>query len=380
MSVSRSSAQASHGERRPVGQGRGGVQRTALIVAGGTGGHIMPGLAVADELVSRGWRVKWMGHPEKMEGRLVPAHGIELVPLRFAGVRGKGLATLVKLPWMLLDAFWQAFGQLGKVKPDVMLGMGGYVAFPAGVMGVLRGVPLVLHEQNAVAGLANRALSWIATRRLSGFPGVLRKAAVVGNPVRHDLANMTPPASRYAQRSGPLRVVVVGGSLGAQALNQTVPQALALMPAESRPQVIHQAGEQHIQALRQAYAQAGVQAQCLPFIDDMAGALSQADLLICRAGAMTVAEVAAVGVAALFVPFPHAVDDHQSANARHLSEDQAAWLQPQSALTPQWLAGWLQALDRGTLRRTAERAHTHALPRAAADIADVCETAARYPA
>ncbi len=364
----------------PQASRKAGVQRTALIVAGGTGGHIMPGLAVADELVSRGWRVKWMGHPEKMEGRLVPAHGIELVPLRFAGVRGKGPLTLVKLPFLLLRAFAQAWEQLAKVKPEVMLGMGGYVAFPAGVIGVLRGVPLVLHEQNAVAGLTNKALSWIATRTLSGFPGVLRNADVPGNPVRNDLAGMVPPAQRYAPRSGPLRVLVIGGSLGAQALNQTVPQALALIDAAQRPLVTHQAGEQHIQALQQAYAQAGVQADCLPFIDDMAQALSQADLLICRAGAMTVAEVAAVGVAALFVPFPHAVDDHQSANARHLSDDQAAWLQQQSDLTPQWLAQWLGERNRAELLATAERAHTHALPNAAADIADVCVAAARYPA
>ncbi|SOE47618.1 UDP-N-acetylglucosamine--N-acetylmuramyl-(pentapeptide) pyrophosphoryl-undecaprenol N-acetylglucosamine transferase [plant metagenome] len=355
------------------------AQRTALIVAGGTGGHIMPGLAVADVLVSRGWRVKWMGHPEKMEGRLVPAHGIEMAPLRFSGVRGKGPITLLKLPFLLLGAFGQAWKQLAGVRPDVILGMGGYVAFPAGVMGVLRGVPLVLHEQNAVAGMTNRGLAMIASRRLSGFPGVLRGADVVGNPVRNDLADMPLPATRYAGREGPLRLLVVGGSLGAQALNTTVPQALAKLPAGARPVVVHQAGEQHIQALREAYASAGVEADCRPFIDDMATELGQADLLICRAGAMTVAEVAAVGVAALFIPFPHAVDDHQTANARHLSESDAAWVRQQSELSADWLATWLGDRQRAELQAVAERARAHALPDAAARIADVCEQAARYP-
>jgi UDP-N-acetylglucosamine--N-acetylmuramyl-(pentapeptide) pyrophosphoryl-undecaprenol N-acetylglucosamine transferase len=258
----------------------------------------------------------------------------------------------------------------------VVLGMGGYVAFPGGVIAALRGTPLVVHEQNAVAGTANKCLAKMSRRVLSGFPGVLPKGEAMGNPVRADLCALPDPATRYANRTGPLRVLVVGGSLGAQALNTTVPQALARLPQESRPMVIHQAGEQHLPALQQAYAQAGVEADCRAFIDDMAGALGDADLVICRAGAMTVSEVAAAGVAALFVPFPHAIDDHQTANARFLSDAEAAWLQPQTALTPEWLADWLAQRTRQEVEAVAIRARAHAHPEAAAHIADVCEQAA----
>lgn len=350
---------------------------TILIMAGGTGGHIMPGLAVAQVLRERGWRVLWLGNPDKMEGRLVPSHGIELVPMQFQGVRGRGVLALLKLPYLLARAGLQAWQRLSQVRPDVVLGMGGYVAFPGGMVASLRGMPLVVHEQNAVAGTANKWLAKRARRVLSGFPNVLPRAEVLGNPVRQDLAALPEPATRYASRSGPIRILVVGGSLGAQALNTVVPRALALMDPHSRPEVTHQAGAQHVQALRDGYAQAGVQADCRDFIDDMAAAMAQADLLICRAGAMTVAEVAAAGVAALFVPFPHAIDDHQTANARYLSDVQAAWLCPQVELTPDWLADWLGQRTRTELQSVAERARHHARPQAAADIADVCEQAAR---
>ncbi len=336
--------------------------RTILIMAGGTGGHIMPGLAVADVLRARGWRVMWLGNPDKMEGKLVPPRGIELVPLRFQGVRGKGASALLKLPFLLLRAFAQAWSRLADVRPDVVLGMGGYVAFPGGVIAALRGTPLVVHEQNAVAGTANKCLAKMSRRVLSGFPGVLPKGEAMGNPVRADLCALPDPAVRYASRSGPLRLLVVGGSLGAQALNIAVPQALARLPLERRPVVVHPAGEQHLPALQQAYAQAGV--------------MGDADLLICRAGAMTVSEVAAAGVAALFVPLPHAIDDHQTANARFLSDAEAAWLQPQSALTTEWLADWLAQRSRQELQAVAGRARAHAQPEAAAHIADVCEQAA----
>ena len=344
-------------------------------MAGGTGGHIMPGLAVADVLRQRGWRVLWLGNPDKMEGRLVPPRGIELVPLRFAGVRGKGAAALLA-----------AVPAAARLRP----GLGTAVRRQAGrgaghgrLRGLSRrrdrraaGTPLVVHEQNAVAGTANKWLARMSRRVLSGFPGVLPKGEALGNPVRADLCALPDPAQRYGARAGALRLLVVGGSLGAQALNTTVPQALARMPADRRPTVIHQAGEQHLPALQQAYAQAGVQADCRAFIEDMAGALGDADLLICRAGAMTVSEVAAAGVAALFVPFPHAIDDHQTANARFLSDAQAAWLQPQPALTPEWLADWLAGRTRQELQAVAERARAHARPEAAAHIADVCEQAA----
>jgi UDP-N-acetylglucosamine--N-acetylmuramyl-(pentapeptide) pyrophosphoryl-undecaprenol N-acetylglucosamine transferase len=347
--------------------------RTLLIMAGGTGGHIMPGLAVAHEMRSRGWRVLWLGHPERMEGRLVPAQGFELVPLRFSGVRGKGAATLARLPVTLAHACWQAYRCLKKIRPDVVLGMGGYVAFPGGMMAALRRVPLVIHEQNAIAGTANRWLAKIARKVLVGFPGALPGAVMVGNPVRRALTQAPQAGQRYGARQGPLRLLVVGGSLGAQALNQVVPWALARLPVAQRPIVTHQAGEQHLATLRAAYEQAGVAAHCHAFIDDMAAALADADIMICRAGAMTVAEVAAVGVAALFIPLPHAIDDHQTANARYLSDCHGAWLQEQSGLSADWLAQWLKSRTRAELAEVAQHAHEHARLNAAQQIADACE-------
>ncbi len=342
-------------------------------MAGGTGGHIMPGLAVADVLRARGWNIQWLGHPDKMEGKLVPARGYPLVALRFAGVRGTGLVSKLKSPFLLLKAMLQAWQQFGRVRPNVVLGMGGYVAFPGGVVAALRAKPLILHEQNAVAGMTNRWLAKIAGTVLAGFPGALPGAQVVGNPVRQDVAALPEPSLRFATRTGPLRLLIVGGSLGAQALNAILPKALALIPVDKRPQVVHQAGTQHIESLVQAYREANVTAQCLPFIDDMAGELGQADMLICRAGAMTVAEVCVAGVAALFVPFPSAVDDHQTANAKFLSNDSAAWLQQQRDLTPQWLAHWIETRSRDDLCAVAMRARTHAQPESAQRIAAICE-------
>lgn len=354
--------------------------RTLLIMAGGTGGHIMPGLAVAREMQSRGWRVVWLGHPERMEGRLVPAQGIEMAALRFSGVRGKGVAALLKLPFTLIGACRQAARHLRGLRPDVVLGMGGYVAFPGGLMAALLRIPLVVHEQNAVAGTANRWLARIASKVLLGFPGALPGALMVGNPVRLEVVQLPPAGERYAARQGPLRILVVGGSLGAQALNDTVPQAVRQLAPEDRPVVTHQAGERHIEAVRAAYEQAGVQAQCVAFIDDMAGALAQADLLICRAGAMTVAEVAAAGVAALFIPLPGAIDDHQTANARYLSECKGGWLRKQSEFSVSWLAQWLKERTRGELLQVAAHAHEHASLNATRQIADACEQVSRSAA
>ncbi|WP_345252159.1 undecaprenyldiphospho-muramoylpentapeptide beta-N-acetylglucosaminyltransferase [Pigmentiphaga soli] len=347
-----------------------------MVMAGGTGGHIMPGLAVAGALRARGWNVVWMGHPEGMEARLVPQHGIPLAPVRFSGVRGKGPATLLKLPFTLLRGAGQALKALRAYRPDVVLGMGGYVALPGGLMAALRGIPLVLHEQNSVAGMTNRVLARVASKVLTAFPNAL-PGEQTGNPVRPEVAAVADPAQRFAGRSGPLRLLVVGGSLGAQALNEVVPQALALLPAERRPIVVHQAGEKHLEALRAAYAAAGVQGDCRAFIDDMAAAYADADLVICRAGAMTVAEICAAGAAALFVPFPHAVDDHQTTNARYLSDAGAGWLQQQSALDAGWLADWLARRSRDELAATAARARALAHPRATERIADICEAAAR---
>jgi UDP-N-acetylglucosamine--N-acetylmuramyl-(pentapeptide) pyrophosphoryl-undecaprenol N-acetylglucosamine transferase len=347
--------------------------RTALVMAGGTGGHIFPGLAVAELLRSQGWHVHWLGAPApSMESQLVPAKGFAFEAVRFGGVRGKGLLTLALLPMRLLQAFWQSLQVIRRLRPDVLVGLGGYITFPGGMMGVLLGKPLVLHEQNSVAGMANKVLAHVADRVLCTFPKVLPKAQWVGNPMRDGFLNQAPPEARFAQRNGPLRVVVVGGSLGAQALNSGVPQALALMPRDQRPKVLHQGGVKHLKTLQDNYAQAGVDAELVPFIDDTASAFAQADLVICRAGASTVSELAAVGVAALLVPFPHAVDDHQTVNAQFLSNQDAGWLMPQTELTPEHLAAFLSRLDRAQLLHAAKQAYAVRKTTAAADVVQAC--------
>jgi UDP-N-acetylglucosamine--N-acetylmuramyl-(pentapeptide) pyrophosphoryl-undecaprenol N-acetylglucosamine transferase len=325
------------------------TQKCALIMAGGTGGHIFPGLAVAQALRDKGWRVHWLGAPGSMESRIVPARGIPLELVDFGGVRGKGLTTLALLPFKLLRAFWQSLQVVRRVKPDVVVGLGGYITFPGGMMGVLCGKPLVLHEQNSVAGLANKVLAGVADRVFAAFPNVLKKAEWVGNPLRTEFLNLPAPDARFAGRSGPLKVLVVGGSLGARALNMVVPQALALIPEAQRPVVTHQAGEKQIDELRANYAAAGVLATLTPFIDNTAQAFADADLVICRAGASTVTEIAAVGAAAVFVPFPAAVDDHQTFNARFLVDQGGGWLLPQADMTPEVLAELLQKTERPAL-------------------------------
>ena len=352
-------------------------QPCALIMAGGTGGHIFPGLAVAEALREKGWRVHWLGSPGSMESRLVPPRGFSLELIDFGGVRGKGLKTLFLLPLRLLRAFWQALGVVGRVKPDVLVGLGGYITFPGGMMGVLRGKPLVLHEQNSVAGMANKVLAGIADRVFTAFPNVFKKAEWVGNPLRAEFLRQPAPSDRFAGRSGPLRLLVVGGSLGAKALNDTVPQALALIPSALRPQVIHQSGEKQIDALKANYEAAGVEAQLTPFIDDTARAFAEADLIVCRAGASTVTEIAAVGAAALFVPFPHAVDDHQTTNARFLVEAGGAWLVPQTDFTPASLAQTLQQLDRPQLMSMATQAQQMQKTGAVAAVVSACEQLAK---
>lgn len=355
----------------------GQMSRTLLVMAGGTGGHIMPGLAVAAQMRERGWEVVWLGNPEKMEGRLVPSAGIPLLPMNFSGLRGKGPAALLKMPFLLARACLQARRALKQAHPSVVLGMGGYVAVPGGIMACVARIPLVIHEQNAVAGTANKWLAKMAAFVLTGFPDVLPGGRMVGNPVRRELAVTAEPAERYGSREGALRILVVGGSLGAQALNTVMPAAMAMIAAERRPQIVHQAGEQHIASLQDAYLQAGVRAECVPFINDMATAMASADLVLCRAGAMTVAEVAAVGVAALFVPLPHAIDDHQTANATWLTSRNAAWAQPQRELTAAWLAEWIQSRTRDELMQTAVAARACAKTQATNTIADICERAAQ---
>lgn len=351
--------------------------KTALVMAGGTGGHIFPGLAVAEALRARGWSVHWLGAPDSMESRLVPPRGFPLETVAFGGVRGKGVKTLVLLPLKLLRAFWQSLQVVRRVRPNVVVGLGGYITFPGGMMSVLLGKPLVLHEQNSVAGLANKVLAGVADRVYSAFPQAMKKAQWVGNPLREDFLRQPPPEQRFAGRSGPLKLLVVGGSLGAKALNDIVPQALARIPQARRPLVVHQSGAKQIDELHANYAKAGVQADLTPFIDDTASAFAEADLVICRAGASTVTEIAAVGTPAVFVPFPHAVDDHQTTNARFLVDAGGGWLVPQAELTPDKLATMLASLTREQLLQRAVAARKLAKTQATEQVVAACEALAR---
>ncbi len=353
-------------------------QRCALVMAGGTGGHIFPGLAVAEALRERGWRVHWLGgqgsasHPS-MESQLVPPRGFAFESIDFSGVRGKGPATVLLLPLRLLRAFWQSVQVLRRVKPDVVLGLGGYISFPAGLMSVLLGKPLVLHEQNSVAGMVNQVLARVADRVFTAFPAVFKKAEWVGNPLRPAFTRQADPSVRFADRRGPLRLLVVGGSLGAKALNELVPQALALIPAGERPQVTHQSGARQIEDLRGNYRSAGVEADLTPFIEDTAQAFADADLVICRAGASTVTEIAAIGAAALFVPFPVAVDDHQTTNAKFLVDQGGGWLMQQRDLSAPVLAEMLQKTGRTALLQRALNAKKMQKTNATACVVAACE-------
>ena len=352
------------------------MSKTIMIMAGGTGGHIFPALAVAHAMRDAGWRVVWLGNPEGMEARLVPQHGFEMVNLKFAALRGKGLLRKLLLPLNLLKGFWQAQKAIRQVQPNVVLGMGGYITFPGGMMASLLGKPLVVHEQNSVAGLANRVLAGVADRIVTGFPDVLKNGVWAGNPVRPEIARIAPPAERFAERTGALRLLIIGGSLGAQALNEMVPKGFALLGASDQPQIVHQAGEKHLEALKANYVAVGVQAHCVSFIDDMAGAYEWADLVICRSGALTVAELAAAGVASILVPFPHAVDDHQTGNAKFLVNVGGAFLLPQSELTPDAIA-LIRNYSRGQLLEMAEKARSLAKPDATAEVATICAESAK---
>jgi UDP-N-acetylglucosamine--N-acetylmuramyl-(pentapeptide) pyrophosphoryl-undecaprenol N-acetylglucosamine transferase len=350
--------------------------KCALVMAGGTGGHIFPGLAVAEALRTRGWRVHWLGGPDSMESQLVPPRGFPLETVDFGGVRGKGLVTLALLPLRILRAFWQSIGVVRRVQPQVVVGLGGYITFPGGMMSVLLGKPLVLHEQNSVAGMANRVLAGVADRVYSAFPGVMKKGEWIGNPLREPFLKQPPPAQRFAGRSGPLKVLVVGGSLGAKALNEIVPKALALLPGGERPHVLHQSGAKQIDELRANYAAAGVEAELTPFIDDTASAFAEADLVVCRAGASTVTELAAVGAAALFVPFPAAVDDHQTTNAKFLVDAGGGWLVQQRDLTAEGLAAMLRTMKREDLLARAIAAKKMEKTEATEQMVAACEALA----
>jgi UDP-N-acetylglucosamine--N-acetylmuramyl-(pentapeptide) pyrophosphoryl-undecaprenol N-acetylglucosamine transferase len=353
------------------------VSRTILITAGGTGGHVFPGLAVAEAMRAAGWRVVWLGAKTGMEARLVPAQGYEMAWVRAAALRGKGVLAALLLPLNLLVGFWQSARAILAHRPDVVLGLGGYVAFPGGMMASLLARPLAVHEQNAIAGLTNRILAGVADRVMVAFPGTLKNAEWTGNPVRAEIARIPTPEQRFASRHGPLRLLIVGGSLGAQALNEAVPHALAQMPAHERPQVVHQSGERHLEALRASYSAACVEGELVAFIDDMARRYAEADLVICRAGAITVAELCTGGIASVLVPFPHAVDDHQSANAAFLADRGAAVLLPQRELAPGALAALLRGMDRATLLEMARKARALGKPEAARTVAERCMELAR---
>lgn len=355
------------------------MSKTALVVAGGTGGHIFPGLAVAGALRDAGWKVSWLGSKgtaatPSMESQLVPPRGFDFDAVEFGGVRGKGLAALAGLPLRLLRATWQSLRVMRRVQPDVVVGFGGYITVPAGIATLLLRKALVLHEQNSVAGMANRHLARFANAVFTAFPNVIKQALWIGNPLRPEFLDRPGPAARFAHREGPLRLLVLGGSLGAAALNEVMPKALAQLPSGQRPRVIHQSGQKQIVQLRANYEKAGVQAELTPFIDNTALAMADADLVICRAGASTVTELAAVGAAAVFVPFPSAVDDHQTTNANFLADRSGGWLVQQSDLTPERLAALLSKADRTTLLAAAIAAKKMAKTGAAEHIVEACES------
>lgn len=349
-----------------------------VMMAGGTGGHVFPALAAAKELMRRGHSVSWLGSPDSFETRHVPQHDIEIDTVNIKGLRGNGIVRMLSAPFLLTQSILQAFSVLRKRKPALVVGMGGFASGPGGAAAKLLGIPVVIQEQNAVAGMTNKLLSKVAKAVCEAFPETFpqsRKRHTIGNPVRTDILSIGEPLERYTQRSGPLQMLIVGGSLGAQALNETVPQAMAKLPVEQRPAVGHQAGRGKDEATRAAYKDAGVEAWVVEFIDDMAEAYTWADLIICRSGALTVSELAAAGVAALLVPYPYAVDDHQTANGNYLAKAGAALLIQQRDLGPDRLANELKMLDRNKLARMAVTARSLAKPDATSDFADICEEA-----
>lgn len=359
-------------------------KRPILITAGGTGGHVYPGLAVARYLLKHDIPIVWMGTRKGLEARVIPEAGLPMAWLEVSALRGKGLLSLLSAPWNLLKALYQSFRIMREHKPAAVLGMGGFVAGPGGLVAALMGIPVIIHEQNAVPGLTNKLLSRLSKRVLEGFPGTfkhLEQAQATGNPVRQDIASLSSPSVRLVGReTDKVRVLIVGGSLGAQALNHTVPQALKQLPEAIRPTVYHQAGTRNIEDARQQYQQAGITADVEPFIEDMAEAYAWADLVICRAGALTVAELAAAGVGSILVPYPYAVDDHQTQNAHYLANHEAAILVNQDNLTPEWLAQQLESLctRRAKLIKMGIAARAVAKPLATQQVAAICASYAGY--
>ena len=334
-----------------------------LIMAAGTGGHIFPGLAIAQTMKARGWQVSWLGTSTGMEVDLVPRHGIEIDKINFTGLRGKGLQHTIRGGCKLLGSFVTCLKILAQRKPDIVLGMGGYVTVPGGLMSALRRVPLVLLNADAALLLSNKTLLPWARRILFGFPanfgGAAEKAVVTGNPVRAEILQLPQPAARYASRTGPLHLLIVGGSLGAKVLNECIPAAIALIPASERPRITHQSGKQHIDALRTTYARHGIDAEVLAFIDDMPSRYAAADLVICRAGAITVSELTAAGVASVLVPFLASTTTHQRDNAVWMAKQQAAVHLPQSEMTPARVAQLLSTTSREQCATMAQAAYNN---------------------
>jgi UDP-N-acetylglucosamine--N-acetylmuramyl-(pentapeptide) pyrophosphoryl-undecaprenol N-acetylglucosamine transferase len=348
-----------------------------LIMAGGTGGHIFPGLAVANVLKQKNIPVRWLGAEGGMEAQSVPEAGIELDLVTIAGLRGKGVMRWIRMPLMLLRAVWQARKLLDANRPGCAVSFGGYAAAPGGIAAWTKGIPLLVHEQNRIPGLTNRVLARFSRKILQGFPGTFpgeKNPLDSGNPVREELAAIAAPQERLAGREGPIRVLVTGGSQGAKILNETIPAAFGLLSNDSGFEIRHQAGAKRVDEAREAYVSAGVNADIQPFIKDMADAYGWADLVICRSGALTVAELAAVGVASVLVPYAYAVDDHQTRNAEYLSAANAAIIMPQNTLEPKKLASVLEPLlsDRGKLITMANAARRMALPDAAQKVVEAC--------
>jgi UDP-N-acetylglucosamine--N-acetylmuramyl-(pentapeptide) pyrophosphoryl-undecaprenol N-acetylglucosamine transferase len=358
--------------------------RPILVMAGGTGGHVYPALAVAHALQQHSREIVWLGTHRGIESRVVPAAGIEMEWISVAGLRQKGALAMLVAPFRLTLALFQSLRVMFRHRPAAVLGMGGFVSGPGGLAAWLTRRPLLIHEQNAVAGLTNRLLARLARVVLQAFPGSFSATITtetVGNPVRADITELDDPAERYADHAGPLRLLVLGGSQGALALNRAVPAALALLPVGMRPRVRHQAGERTLETAAAAYTEHGIEVELCPFIEDMAAAYAWADLVVCRAGALTVAELAAAGLPAIFVPYPAAVDDHQTANARDMVEAGAAAVLQENELSDISLAGLLQEwlVSRDGLLKRAHRARALAQPNALGRITKLCLEAAGEP-
>lgn len=351
--------------------------KKVLIMAGGTGGHVFPGLALSEELFGRGYCVNWLGTRHGIESTLVPAAKIPLYFIPVQGLRGKGLRTLLMAPWTITCSIYSAVSVIRQLKPCLAVGMGGFVSGPGGIAAKILGIPLVIHEQNAVAGTTNKILAKISRRILLAFPGTIKNGVCIGNPVRKEIDALTPPEERLKKRSGAIRLLIIGGSRGALAINELVPSALGLISKNTAINVWHQAGQGKDQATRLAYKKLGIQAKVEPFIDNMAVAFSWADFVVCRSGALTVSELASVGLGSLLIPFPHAIDDHQTKNAAFLEQSGAAMVIQQDQLTAEKLAALFENLlpDRKKLVDMACRAKSLVKPKCVQVFADQCEAA-----